>query len=77
MWRSHLNKTLPSSIELWATLSSSHWIGIIPVNNSEWATINASIEAGASEEAWYWANFTDASVDDFTIINIEHNSTDV
>lgn len=76
-WEAHLNESLPSAIKVWATLTSSHGTGIIPVNNSVWSTINASIPVSGSDEAWFWANFTDASVDDFTIINIEHNSTEV
>jgi len=75
-WIAKLNETLPSSIEIWATLTSSAGTNVIPINDTVWAEINASISADAEEEAWFWVNFTDAVYADTIVIQIYHNSTE-
>jgi len=75
-WLTQLNTSLPGSIVVWATLTSTPTAGAIPINETDWAVINASVAVSRNDEAWFWANFTDAITDDATIIKILHDSTE-
>ncbi len=74
-WTALLNQSLPASITFWATNSSSPTEYVIPVNNSNAATLNGSITVNAEEEMWFWANFTDAVVADAIVLKIYLNGT--